>query len=415
MKIGYACLSAGVPDTSMRSCIMKNAAPEKLYELIEHNLASLRNMLLFNAENAVGLFRISSEIIPFGSSPVNKLKWWELFSDKFKELGEIIRENDIRVSMHPGQYTVLNSPKTDVVKRAIEDLIYHERVLAALGTSLSSKIILHIGGVYGNKKEALKRFDKVFQELPAPIKRRLAIENDDKAYNIADVLHAGARNNIPVIYDSLHNEINPYDASPHSYWIKKCAKTWHAADGAQKIHYSQQAEGRAPGSHSATISAKDFYAFIESIGRDSPDIMLEVKDKNISAVKCANILSNDRKALLKDWERYKYKVLELSPEDHMKANKLIGAVACDALDFYTVLETAFMKTPDTESRTLAAETIWQDFFTGASEGEKKYFKEKLSLFRLGKYPYPKIKRFLSKAAGDYKIAKLKNSYYFHLA
>ena len=414
MRIGYACLTAGIPNTSMRSCIIKNATPEKLCVLIEHNLLSLKNMLLFNAENNVRLFRISSGLIPFGSSPVKKLRWWELFEDKFKELGEIIKENDIRVSMHPGQYTVLNSPMPDVVARAIDDLIYHEKVLTALGTGQSSKIILHLGGVYGDKKTALKRFDAVYKDLPASIKGRLAIENDDKAYNITDVLETGGRNQIPVIYDNLHSEINPAGSSPHSYWVEKCSKTWRAQDGAQKIHYSQQAAGRAPGSHSKTIAVKEFAAFTESIGRDALDIMLEVKDKNISAVKCINALSNDKNAFLRDWRRYKYKVLELSPWHYAQAKKLIGAPDTVALDFYTVIEAAFMKTPDAESKALAAKTIWRDFFADAKAGEIKYFSEKLELFTLGKFPYAKLKRYLLKLAGDYNMAELKNSYYFHL-
>ena len=45
MKIGYACLVVGVPDTAMKTTRKANATPERLTELIQHNLASMENMI----------------------------------------------------------------------------------------------------------------------------------------------------------------------------------------------------------------------------------------------------------------------------------------------------------------------------------------------------------------------------------
>ena len=414
MRIGYACLTRGIPDTDMHSCTMRNATPEKLSGLIGHNLNSLKNMLVFNAENNIRLFRISSDLIPFGSSPVNTLDWRAIFAGKFAELADFIKHSGIRVSMHPGQYTVINSPKPDVVARAIQDLIYHENLLSALQTGASSKIILHIGGVYGDKKEAVKRFDAVYCTLDDSIKERLAIENDDKSYNIKDALETGTRNGIPVIYDNLHSEVNPYGTFPHSYWIEKCAATWNKKDGEQKIHYSQQAQGKTPGSHSETIDARIFTSFLDEIKDSSPDIMLEVKDKNISAVKCANTLSRDKNALLADWRRYEFKILEMSPAHHAQATKLISYTRTDPLEFYEVLDSALNETPSNESKILAARAILETFFKDADADDKKYISEKLALFSSGKYPYAKIKSFLFKAALKYEENGLYSSFYFHL-
>ena len=144
MKIGYACLTIGVPKSNFRTCIMKNASEDLLLDIIEYNLKSLENIIDYNIENRINLFRISSDIIPFGSSNVNSLKWWDIFEEKLSALGKKIRDWGIRVSMHPGQYTVLNSPKEDVVIRAIKDLEYHNRFLDGLGLGRESKIILHI-------------------------------------------------------------------------------------------------------------------------------------------------------------------------------------------------------------------------------------------------------------------------------
>ena len=87
MSIGYACIAVGVMGSNQKSCIAKNASESKLNELIEHNLNALEVMIDYNIKNNIKLFRISSDIIPFGSSPVNNLKWWEIFESIFQRIG----------------------------------------------------------------------------------------------------------------------------------------------------------------------------------------------------------------------------------------------------------------------------------------------------------------------------------------
>jgi UV DNA damage endonuclease len=194
--------------------------------------------------------------------------------------------------MHPGQYTVLNSPDQAVSQRAAEDLIYHASVLDALGTGPECKIVLHTGGVYGDKEKAMQRFADHYLKLDPAVKRRLVIENDDKSYTASDVLLLGRKLEIPVVYDNLHNRINPGSSfMDDAGWIGEARKTWKKRDGRQKIHYSQQAEGKHPGSHSGTIEADEFLAFFNELKTKDIDVMLEVKDKNLSAVKCLNLLS----------------------------------------------------------------------------------------------------------------------------
>lgn len=192
MRIGYACLTVGVPNTGIKSCMMKNASESRLLELISHNLTSLDHILDYNIENNIRLFRISSGLIPFGSSKVNSLPWWDIYRSELLRLGQKINKNMIRVSMHPGQYTVINSPKEEVVKRAMDDLTYHTKVLDSLGVGTEHKIILHIGGAYNDKKSAMHRFISNYSYLTDSIKNRIVLENDDKLFHIGDVLELGA-------------------------------------------------------------------------------------------------------------------------------------------------------------------------------------------------------------------------------
>ena len=203
MRIGYACTLANPIYGRMKTCRMKDVNEERLQELIAHNLDVLKQMMRYNARNKIQLFRISSDLIPFGSSEVNPLSWWELFQEQLEEIGDFAKKNQIRLSMHPGQYTVLNSPDEQVVQRAVEDLMYHCRVLDAMKLDASNKIILHIGGVYNNREQAIQRFERNYLRLPEQVKRRLVIENDDRSYSADEVLQLAKQLKIPMILAML--------------------------------------------------------------------------------------------------------------------------------------------------------------------------------------------------------------------
>jgi UV DNA damage endonuclease len=294
MAIGYACLTIGNDDIKYRTCRISNATPDNLFTIIRYNLNSLEKAIDYNSENNIKLFRISSDIIPFGSNPNITIDWQKKFLSKLRDIGKKIREYNIRVSMHPGQYTVLNSPNDNVVKNAVNDLKYHADFLDSIGTDKTSKIILHIGGVYGDKAGSISRFIKNFKKLDNNIKSRISIENDDKSYNIMDVLSISKVLDLPVVYDNLHNSINPFDNTKDDiYWINMCTKTWKKVDGNQKIHYSQQATNKKLGSHSPTIDLNEFINFYNRIKNFDLDIMLEVKDKDKSAIKCIKEVNKD--------------------------------------------------------------------------------------------------------------------------
>ncbi len=418
MSIGYACLTLGVKNTEFKSCIMKNADGATLTKLIGHNLKVLDHMIDYNISNDIRLFRISSDIIPFGSSPVNKLLWWEIFDDHLKAIGQKIKRNRIRVSMHPGQYTVINSNNKDVVKRAIDDLEYHNRVLSGLGVDASHKIILHVGGVYNDKTQAVARFASNFEKLGDSIKQRLVIENDEKLYHILDVLEIGNELQIPVVYDNLHNAVNPFDpCKSDKYWIDQCERTWKDQDGLQKTHYSQQNPLKKPGAHSDSIRIRPFMEYYDSLESKNVDIMLEVKDKNISAVKCINCIQHDLKktGLEKEWGRYKYKILENSQAAYLEIRKCFReGQKPKAIDFYSLIEEALSNIPDPGSFRNAAQHVWGYFKNLATEKEKKAFAVLLENLEGNANSFSAVKKFLLRMAVRYDQDYLLESYYFVL-
>ena len=418
MSIGYACLNIGTPHTNIRSVMQRNATPEKLTEVTAHNLAALERMIDYNRMNGIKLFRISSDLIPFGSSPVNELAWPEIHKEVFDRIGSKIRKSGMRVSLHPGQYTVLNSPTEDVVARAIADLIYHDRILTALGTDQTNKIVLHVGGIYDDKKEALQRFEQNFRRLPEAVQNRLIIENDDRLYNIEDVLTLANRLQIPAVYDNLHHAINPSPSEgADPYWIAEAKKTWKEADGKQKIHYSQQARGKRPGAHTDTIHLETFLTFHDQLEDKQIDIMLEVKDKNLSAIKCQNATTENKRMVLleKEWGRYKYAVLERSPAVYQAIRTLLkDKEVYPVQEFYRLIEDALAKETELGSAENAAQHVWGYFKNKATPHEHKAFTKNMENYRKGTGSLATVKRQLFKLAMKYEEKYLLESLYFYI-
>lgn len=416
MSIGYACLTLGVPLTKQKSCTKKYASEEKLRTVIAHNLEALEHIIEYNNENNIHLFRISSDIIPFGSSPVNQLPWEIIYKEKFKKIGDCIKRHKIRVSMHPGQYTVLNSPNKEVVARAIEDLNYHAKVLDSLGVGQEHKIVLHIGGVYQDKQAAIKRFVANYQQLEDNVKRRLVIENDDKSYMINEVLNIGEKLSIPVVFDNLHHKINQCPQKKSEYeWIEECSKTWKEEDGIQKIHYSQQNLMKSKGAHSETINLLEFLDFYKALKRNDLDIMLEVKDKNISALKCisATVTEQNIKVLEREWSRYKYLILEKDPNTYTAIRKLLKDKSKYPVNsFYSLIEQGLNQKARIGNAVNAAQHVWGYFKGKATIQEQTTFLNNITNFQKGSIPITRIKRQLGKAALKYKEVYLLESYYF---
>ena len=418
MSIGYACLNIGTPDTNIRSIMQRNATPEKLMEVTAHNLAALERMIDYNRKNGIKLFRISSDLIPFGSSPVNALPWWDIHAEAFQHIGAKIQKSSMRVSFHPGQYTVLNSPDENVVARAILDLAYHAKMLECLGVGNQHKIVLHVGGIYGDKKEALERFELNFRRLPEAVRNRLIIENDDRLYNIEDVLTLAHRLHVPAVYDNLHHAINPPPSGgTDPYWIAEAKKTWKMTDGNQKIHYSQQAPGKRPGAHTDTIDLETFLTFHDQLEDKQIDIMLEVKDKNLSAIKCQNATTTAPKVTLleKEWGRYKYTILEKSPAVYQAIRTLLkDKEVYPVQEFYRLIETAFAEEPHPGYVENAAAHVWGYFKKHATEAERRQYEKKLVNYRNGNGTRATLKRHLFRLAQKYESEYLLQSLYFYL-
>lgn len=284
--LGYVAMSLSIGSATNRTCRLKNATPERLRELIASNLDELERVLRFNAERGVHLYRVSSELIPFASHPINAIAWWDEYADRFDRMAAILREHKIRATMHPGQFTVLNSPTPKVVAGARDEIAWHCRLLDALGMDRSGKIVIHIGGAFGDKPAAKDRFVAEVETLPEPWRHRLVIENDEHVYSAEDVLELSHRTGLPMIYDNLHDKIHSGRDDGPARWLPEVFATWKAEDGPPKVHFSSQAPGGRPGAHSDFIDPDEFALYLEMAPKDVAfDCMLECKQKDLALFK----------------------------------------------------------------------------------------------------------------------------------
>ncbi len=417
MRIGYACLTVAVEGADIHNCTLKTASPDRLLSLAGENFAALERMVDYNISNGIHMYRISSDIVPFGSSLAAELPWDLVYSERLASIAEKIKSSHMRVSMHPGQYTVLNSPNSDVVRRAIQDLTYHARFLDALQLNATHKIILHVGGKYGDPDSALTRFAESYRNLDPSVTRRLVLENDGSIFNISEVLSLCSRIGAPAVYDNLHNAINPADETKSdAYWVTLCRETWNSADGAQKTHYSQQNPNKTRGAHSDTIAIDAFLEYYHGLPDEKPDMMLEVKDKNRSAVKCQLCLSRRNQHLLEtEWGRYKYSVLERSPQIYSDIRELLKDKSNDnAIVFYQMTEQALAQPEDKGRAMNAMEHVWGYFSTLATPAEAKRYQAKRDRYHNGDASLSEVKRELYRLSQRYQQDYLLGSYYFSL-
>ena len=288
MKIGFVGDSKNAKTQSARKFRLASYTQEKFRQTVNMNLQGLQTNIEYSIEHGLLFYRIRSEIIPFASHPVCDVDWKFEMAGQFGAIGALITRHDIRVSFHPDQFVVLNAPSEKVVSSSIAELNYQVAVLELMGLGKQHKLQIHVGGAYGDKEASKKRFVSRYSGLSDNLKRHLVIENDDRLYTVQDCIDIHSETGIPIIFDNLHHMLNN-DGRTMRKAMEDCFATWHAEDGLPMVDYSSQHEGVRIGKHADHIDSNQFEQYLrDSIGLDF-DIMLEIKDKDISALEALEI------------------------------------------------------------------------------------------------------------------------------
>ena len=296
VRLGYVALSKALDDVTTSSTITytnyinKNYNKSKLLEITKNNLDSLYEIIKYNVKNNFHFYRLTSKLVPLATHDKVDFDYITPLLDEYKKIGKLINDNNIRVDTHPDQYAVLNSMDSKIVKNTVEILEYHYKIMDAIGIK-DKIIILHVGSSACGKKASITRFINNFNKLPDHIKKCIAVENDDKVYNIKDVLELCHKINVPMVLDYHHFICNNEKEDINDY-LKEIIDTW---DGKlPKMHFSSpksklKKEFR---SHSDYINKECFIKFINILKKQDKDIdiMLEAKAKDDAVSRLARCL-----------------------------------------------------------------------------------------------------------------------------
>lgn len=271
------------------------AALAKLNRIAQENLSNTLRLLKNNKANGVMLYRFSSKLIPLATHP-NLQEWpyLSILEPFFRELGDYVRLNNFRVSFHPDHYTLINSPKEEVLQSSLIDLQHHHDMLEAMGLGSEAKLVIHVGGAYKDKEDSLQRFLHNWPKVPTAIQQRLTLENDDKTYTVTEVLELCEELQIPMVLDLHHFKCNRKGNEDISALFPRIAATWQGTGLNPKIHISSPKNEKDFRSHHDFVNPLDLLPFlqcIEGLGLDL-DVMVEAKQKDTAMFKLVDDLAD---------------------------------------------------------------------------------------------------------------------------
>jgi UV DNA damage endonuclease len=263
------------------------------------SIEALHRIVGYLGRAGIRMYRMSSDFVPYVTHPDMPQfhRQIEEHAPGLERVGSYAQSVDIRLSLHPSQYIVLNARADEIARKSILDLDAQAKLLDAMGQGSEAVVVLHIGGLYADRTAARERFVRNFARLSAPAQRRLVIENDDAYFTVQDCLWVHERTDVPVVFDHQHHRVNPCEL-PTVEAARAALATWPAGV-VPKIHFSSaRLDGRevkrgralilrAPllKQHADYIDPWTFTEFMAELRNEHFDVMLEAKAKDLALLK----------------------------------------------------------------------------------------------------------------------------------
>lgn len=273
---------------------------------LRHSLERLHDVLDYLERHDIRMYRLPTALAPYASHPDMPQfhRQVDECAGQLARAGAVVRERGIRLSSHPGQYTVLNSESAATQAAAVAELEVQAALLDAMGLGPDAVVVLHVGGIAGGRKAAFDRFLAGFERLSERARERLVIENDDRTFSLADVLELSRRTGLRIVWDVLHHRCHDPAGMSNREALAAALGTWRDGAGVPKIHYSSPRldveerrvkTGRRTETRFVLPQLRAHADLIDPIGfeaflRDAPagrsfDIMLEAKAKDLALLR----------------------------------------------------------------------------------------------------------------------------------
>ncbi|NLE76362.1 MAG: UV DNA damage repair endonuclease UvsE [Chloroflexi bacterium] len=302
MRLGFAVKALGEPGLKSHDARRWQNRPH-----LSVSLAYLRDLFAYLQRAGIGMYRMSSDLAPYVTHPEMPQFHGQIeeCAPELAALGQTAREQGLRLSFHPSQYVVLNTPDDGLAARSAADIETQASILEGMGLGSEAVVVLHVGGLYGDRGAAREWFARRFEGLLTPMaQRRLVLENDEKSFGLVDTYWIHQRTGIRLVFDNLHHQNNPGDL-PMGEALALALSTW-PADQRPKAHFSSPrtearvvrqpdpAGGRPVDvlrpplwtQHADFVNPFEFTSFLRQVQGLRPfDVMLEIKAKDLALLR----------------------------------------------------------------------------------------------------------------------------------
>jgi UV DNA damage endonuclease len=308
MRFGYPAINLilAAQNIQVNRSMMKRTFLEKGIDyastLALANIVDLEKLIDWNIENRLLFYRMSSDMFPWMSEyEITEMPDYEEIRAICKCCGEKAAGNCLRLTFHPGPFNVLATNTETVLTKTIKELRQHAEIMDLLHLPVTpfSKINIHVGGAFGDKISALDRFAEGFERLPDNARKRLSVENDDKAnmFNVKDLLWLHEQTGIPVVFDYFHHAFCTGGLSEQEAF-HAAVSTW-PENIAPVVHFSSSKKKYEDPTSPPTAHANYIYDEVDTYNCDV-DIMFEAKAKEIAVleyVEMHNLVNQEPKEI----------------------------------------------------------------------------------------------------------------------
>lgn len=255
---------------------------EQIKSIYVHNASRLAEMIVKIHKSGISLFRISSAMFPLADQVDNSLWNNPEVIAHLKSAGDYVKQHNMRVTTHPGQFCVLSSDSDSVVEKAFVELGLHGWMFDMMGLDHSSRYAINI---HGGKANRSSRLIEQIKSLPDNVRKRLTLENDECAYNVIELLEVYKETGTPIVFDTHHHTFNTGDLSMEDAFAAT-SETW--AKGIKPLqHLSNTDPALMNGNFQDRRKHSDFIHYVpdiqlEALRNDTIDVEIEAKMKNVS-------------------------------------------------------------------------------------------------------------------------------------
>ncbi|MBD1913975.1 MULTISPECIES: UV damage endonuclease UvsE [unclassified Leptolyngbya] len=215
-----------------------------LRSLYLENLRRFNQAIEFCHQQAIRLYRLPSNLFPFGDTPLGRDLLDEL-APQLRQAGDRAKAYGLRLVLHPEQFVVLNSDNPTVIENSITVLSALAYQFDLMGQPQSPWTTMNI---HGGKGDRVERLIQVIRDLPDPIRTRLTLENDEHMYSATSIFEICQASGVAMVFDAHHHlvreRLDSYDDPSIAEAIAQARSTWpdptwqlvHISNGRDSLH-----------------------------------------------------------------------------------------------------------------------------------------------------------------------------------